>query len=62
MSRSRPPHPPESRRQMVELWQAGYAATAVRRGEGAELEAAGWDGKMAMDSQSLAADGSSVAR
>ena len=41
---------------MVELWQAGYAATAVRPGEGAALEAAGWDGKMAMDSQSLAAD------
>jgi len=40
----------------LELWQAGYAAIAVRPGEGAALEAEGWDGKMAMDSQALAAD------
>lgn len=40
----------------IELWQAGYAAVAVRPGEGAALESEGWDGKMAMDSQALAAD------
>ena len=40
----------------IELWQAGYAAVAFRPGEGAALEAEGWDGKMAMDSQALAAD------
>ncbi|MCP4906041.1 MAG: LLM class flavin-dependent oxidoreductase [bacterium] len=40
----------------LELWQAGYDTVAVRPGDGAALEAAGWDGKMAMDSQSLAAD------
>ena len=46
--------PPQKRR--IELWQAGYDTVAVRPGEGAAIEAAGWDGKMAMDSQSLAAD------
>ncbi len=46
--------PPNQRR--IELWQAGYDTVAVRPGEGAAIEAAGWDGKMAMDSQSLAAD------
>lgn len=40
----------------VELWEAGYNAVAVCPGDGVALEAAGWDGKMAMDSQSLAAD------
>jgi len=40
----------------IEIWQAGYDTVAVRPGEGAALEAEGWDGKMAMDSQSLAAD------
>jgi 5,10-methylenetetrahydromethanopterin reductase len=40
----------------IELWQAGYDTVAVRSGDGAALEAEGWDGKMAMDSQSLAAD------
>jgi 5,10-methylenetetrahydromethanopterin reductase len=40
----------------IELWEAGYSTVAVSPGDGAALEAVGWDGKMAMDSQSLAAD------
>jgi 5,10-methylenetetrahydromethanopterin reductase len=40
----------------LELWQAGYGAVTVGPDEGATLEAEGWDGQMAMDSQSLSAD------
>jgi 5,10-methylenetetrahydromethanopterin reductase len=40
----------------IEIWQAGYDTIAVEPGDGARIEDEGWDGKMAMDSQSLAAD------
>lgn len=40
----------------VELWRAGYGAVVVTPEEAAAVEAAGWDGQMAMDSQSLSAD------
>ena len=40
----------------VELWRAGYSTVVVTPAEAAAIEAQGWDGQMAMDSQSLSAD------
>ncbi len=40
----------------VELWRAGYGAVVVTPAQAAAIEAEGWDGAMAMDSQSLSAD------
>ncbi len=51
---SSPPQP--TIRSRIEFWQAGYDTVAVDPRDGSRIEDEGWDGQMAMDSQSLAAD------
>ena len=41
---------------MIELWRAGGSNTRFDPAEIAELETAGWDGQMFMDSQCLGAE------